>query len=303
MQEPKVVVFGSLNMDLAIESARVPRQGETIAGTNFLINAGGKGANQAAAAAKFEAPTCLIGAVGNDFFGEQLVDSLASYGVACEEVLPVDGSSTGIAIVIKVDGDNRIILSPGANHALGADQLLTSLGRVAKLGDIFLAQQECAPEATEAALKYAHMHGLFTILNAAPSRTVNAAIWEYVDLLCVNETECEAICGIDPQDEPSLQDALRELSILGPQIVLITLGERGSAALEKGSLIRQQVFQTTAIDTTAAGDTYVGVLAAMLLKGSNLASSMEIASEAAAITASRLGAQQSIPVRSEVMQA
>ena len=132
-----VVVFGSLNMDLAIESARMPQQGETIPGWGFFVNAGGKGANQAVAAAKFGVPTYLIGATGRDAFGEQIIAGLEGYGVRCEEVSRVEGVETGVAIVLRSGGDNRIVLSPGANHALGIDEVNASLDRVARPGDVF----------------------------------------------------------------------------------------------------------------------------------------------------------------------
>lgn len=298
-----VVVFGSLNMDLAIQSERMPQQGETIPGRGFFVNAGGKGANQAVAAAKFGVVTHLIGAVGTDVFGEQLVTGLEGYGVTCDEVRRVDDVETGVAVVLRSGGDNRIILSPGANHALGISEVDAALDRVARPGDVFLAQLECDVETTVAALESAHARGMVTVLNAAPAQELDARIWASVDALCVNETECEAICGILPVDEGSLRRALEALVALGPRTAIVTLGERGSAALSDGREIRQSAMRVETVDTTAAGDTFTGVMAAARLTGLSLEQSMEWASCAAALTASRSGAQQSIPVHAEVTAA
>lgn len=295
-----VVVFGSLNMDLAVESERMPQQGETIPGWGFFINAGGKGANQAVAAAKFGAVTHLIGAVGRDVFGEQLIAGLEGYDVSCDEVRRVDDAETGVAVVLRSEGDNRIILSPGANHALGVSAVNAALDRVAQPGDVFLTQLECDLKTTVTALEGAHARGMVTILNAAPAQELDANVWASVDVLCVNETECEAICGILPVDEESLRRALEALVGLGPRTAIVTLGKRGSAALSTGHEIRQDAMRVETVDTTAAGDTFIGVMVAAQLMGHTLEQSMEWASCAAAITASRNGAQQSIPIYAEV---
>lgn len=295
-----VVVFGSLNMDLAIESDRMPQQGETIPGQNFFINAGGKGANQAVAAAKFGAVTRMIGAIGTDVFGEQLVTGLEGYGVACGQVQRIDDVETGVAIVLRSGGDNRIILNPGANCALGITEVGAALDQIAHPGDVFLAQLECDVETTVAALESAHARGMVTVLNAAPAQDLDARVWASVDVLCVNETECEAICGILPVDEVSLHRALEALVALGPTTAIITLGERGSAALSEGHMTRQSALLVNAVDTTAAGDTFIGVVAAARAQGCTFTEAMHQASCAAALTATRVGAQQAIPTKAEV---
>lgn len=298
-----VVVFGSLNMDLAIESERMPRQGETIPGWGFFVNAGGKGANQAVAAAKFGVSTYLIGATGRDAFGAQVIAGLEGYGVRCEEVSRVERVETGVAIVLRSGGDNRIILSPGANHALGIDEVNAALDRIAQPGDVFLAQLECDLDTTVAALESAHARGMTTVLNAAPARELDERVWSSVDVLCVNETECEAICGVLPVDDDSIARALDALVGLGPRTAIITLGERGSVALSEGRTIRQQAMSVEVVDTTAAGDTFTGVVVSACLRGLSLEQGMEWASCAAALTASSNGAQQAIPVFADVERA
>ena len=219
-----VIVFGSLNMDLTIESERAPLQGETISGRGFFTNPGGKGANQAVAAAKSGAATYLVGAVGNDVFGDQLVATLAGYGVHCDAVRRGD-VETGVAVILRIDGDNRIVLSAGANGALLPGDAEAALDELAKADDVFLTQMECASEATLAALASAHRRGMYTIVNVAPPRELPPAAWHGLDLVCVNETECEALTGINPSDEGRLASALEALVALGPSTAVITLGD------------------------------------------------------------------------------
>ncbi len=294
-----VIVFGSLNMDLTIESERVPLQGETIAGRGFFANPGGKGANQAVAAAKSGAGTCLAGAVGNDIFGDRLLEALAGYGVGCAAVGRAD-LETGVAVILRINGDNRIVLSSGANGALTERQAEDAVRTLVHPGDVFLTQMECAAGATSAALACAHAGGAYTIVNVAPPRELPAGDWANIDLVCVNETECEAVTGINPADEKSFSPALGALVALGPQTAVITLGARGSVALSHGEFLRVPAFDVAVQDTTAAGDTYLGVLAAARVDGLPLADAMLRASAAAAVTASRKGAQQAIPTAIEI---
>lgn len=294
-----VVVFGSLNMDLTIESERMPLQGETIPGKGFFTNPGGKGANQAVAAAKSGVPTYLIGAVGQDFFGDQLVSGLVGHGVRCDELARVSDVETGVAVVLRSQGDNRIILSPGANHALKIDDVSSALDYVARRGDVFLAQLECDFETTVAALSSAKARGMCTVVNVAPPRDLPKEAWANIDVVCVNETECEAVCGIFPDDE-SVECALLALTAKGPSTAIVTLGSRGSVARCDGRIIRQEAFRVHAVDTTAAGDTFIGVVAASMVSGLSLEEGMRWASCAAGITASRVGAQQAIPTALEV---
>lgn len=295
-----VVVFGSLNMDLAIESERMPQQGETIPGHGFFTNAGGKGANQAVAAAKSGVDTHMIGAVGHDAFGDQLVSGLAGYGVGVDQVARTAEAETGVAVVLRSQGDNRIILSPGANCALGIADVDAALDHLARAGDVFLVQLECDIETTVEALESAKRRGMTTIVNAAPPVELPERVWGSVDVLCVNETECEALSGVLPEDDESLVRALDSLAALGPETVIITLGGRGSAALSGGRHIREMARKVDVVDTTAAGDTFIGVIAAARVCGLTLEEAMQWASCAAGITASRAGAQQAIPTAVEV---
>lgn len=297
----KVVVFGSMNMDLSIASPRMPEAGETLQGSGFLANAGGKGANQAIAAARLGAPVHMLAAVGADVFGRELVDGLEHAGVGCEDVRALEGVTTGVAVIVRTAGENRIVLSAGANHALSTDDVSADLRRVGEKNDVFVTQGECDPDATVAALRAAHSLGLFTIFNPAPARAVPDDLWTCIDLVCLNETECQIMCGVLPVDEETCLCAAQRLRNLGAGSVVITLGSSGSFAVdENGATVRVPAARAEVVDTTGAGDTFIGALAAGRAKGLSLEESMRWGAAAAAVTVSRLGAQQSIPTAEEV---
>ena len=301
----KVIVFGSMNMDLSISAPRMPEAGETISGSDFLTNAGGKGANQAVASSRLGAPTHMIAAVGADAFGDALTDGLATAGVDVSDVRRLEGVSTGVAVIVRTEGENRIVLSAGANHALGPDDVVSNLRRIASPGDVFLTQGECDPGTTEAAIRAARGLGLFTVLNPAPARPVPEDLWSCVDLVCLNETECQITCGVLPVDDGTCLEAARLLLSRGASAVVITLGSAGSFGLgADGEALRVPAAQAPAVvDTTGAGDTYIGALVAGRVRGLSLEESMRWGSAASAIAVSRLGAQQAIPTAAEVWSA
>ena len=298
---PKVIVFGSMNMDLSIEAPRMPEAGETIAGSGFLTNAGGKGANQAVAASRLGADVRMLGAVGADAFGDALVRGLEAAHVDCAGVRRSAETPTGVAVILRTAGENRIVLSPGANHLLTAADVTDDLRCAGERGDVLLAQGECAPAATGAAIREAHDQGLYVIFNPAPARPVPDALWASVDLVCLNETECELMCGVLPSDDATCLAAARRLCALGAGAVVITLGAAGSFGLGRdGTALNMPALPVDVVDTTGAGDTYIGALAAARVRGLPLADAMERGTAAAALAVSRLGAQQSIPTAAEV---
>ncbi len=294
------LVFGSLNMDLSIACGRMPQQGETLAGSGFCTNPGGKGANQAVAAAKAGAATSMIGSVGNDAFGHELIEGLAGYGVECSGVTVAPGVPTGVAVIIRTEGDNRIILDHGANGRSCAAEVASEIRQRGAAGDIFLTQMECDLETTACALHAAHEAGMRTLLNAAPPEKLPDAAWADVDIICVNETECAALVGILPTSRESAREALSALCALGPEVAIVTLGAEGSSGLSEGRFISVAADRIEAVDTTASGDTYIGYLAAGYVSGMGLEEAMQRATHAAGLTATRIGAQQAIPVASEV---
>lgn len=299
---PRVIVFGSLNMDLSIACERLPQAGETLMGYGFLTNPGGKGANQAVAAAKLGAPTTMIGAVGADGFGEQLVATLENAGVDCSEVARAEEVPTGVASIIRTNGENRIILDPGANHVIEKNAAVTALDRAAQPGDVLVTQLECPAAVTYALLRHAREQGLVTMFNPAPAQEIPADVWPSIDLVCLNETECALIAGIEPNDSASCERAMRELAVRGAHSVVVTLGEHGAMALREGRIVHIDACRVDAVDSTAAGDTFVGALAAASVENMPFEDALQLATCAAALTVTKTGAQQAIPTRTEVEQ-
>lgn len=298
---PKVIVFGSMNMDLSIDAPRMPAAGETLTGSGFITAAGGKGANQAVAAARLGADVHMLAAVGADAFGDELARGLAEAGVDTSGVRRLTDATTGVAVILRTLGENRIVLHIGANHALPAADVASDLRRIGEKNDVLVTQGECDPTATESALRVARELGLFTIFNPAPARPVPDDLWPCVDLVCLNETECQIMCGVLPKDDTTCRAAARRLRDLGAGAVVITLGAAGSYGLgTDGSPVRVSAAPTTVVDTTGAGDTYIGALAAGQTRGLSLAESMHWGAQAAALAVSRLGAQPSIPTAEEV---
>lgn len=299
----KVIVFGSLNMDLSIEAPRMPQLGETISGGGFITNPGGKGANQAVAAAKLGGNVHMVGAVGSDAFGMQMRASLEEAGVCCTHVTSAPNAPTGVAMISRVGGDNCIVLDAGANHLLNAEDVARVLDEVAEAGDVFLAQLECDFDATCGALRHAHELGLFTVLNPAPARKVPAEVLAQVDMLVVNESECEVLCGIYPVDDEICASALEALSHAGVRYPVVTLGARGSMLrTPQGEVLASTPPRVEALDTTCAGDTYIGALCAARATDLPLEEAVRLASHASALATTRIGAQRAIPTLEEARQ-
>ncbi len=296
----KVIVFGSLNMDLSVESPHMPKLGETVIGGGFVTNPGGKGANQAVAAAKLGAQVQMIGAVGADAFGDQMLAALADAGVSCERVSRAQNAPTGVALITRVGGDNFITVDSGANMVAGIDDVKAALDDIAQPGDVFLCQLECDFETTMQALKYAHEQGLYTVVNPAPARELPGWVLPYLDFVVVNEGECETITGIYPDDEVTCRAAMDKLAAAGVGLVAVTLGARGSMVLADGEFLVSTPPAVKAVDTTCAGDTYIGAFLAAHARGECVAAALDLATKASAMATTKVGAQQSIPLLAEV---
>ncbi len=296
---PKALVFGSMNMDLSICCARIPAAGETIDGDSFITNPGGKGANQAVAASRMGAPVTMVAAVGDDTFGSVLLGCLDGAGIDVSAVRTVTEVPTGTATIIRVDGDNRIILDHGANYCLSSADVCDAVDRFGEPGDVFLTQFECEPDATAAALAHAHDRGLFTMVNPAPARPIPDDFWRSVDYLCMNETECESITGDFPFGPEDASMAARKIAGKGVSQVVVTLGSKGSYGYDRGEECFVPARCVDAVDTTAAGDTFIGAMVSGHLMGMGFRESMELATCASALTVQRVGAQQSIPSLAE----
>ena len=282
-----IYIVGSLNMDLSIESPYIPAEGETVTGGGFMINPGGKGANQAYACAKLGGKVKMLGAAGQDDFGKTLIESLSSAGVDVSYIKKTKAAPTGVAVITVSGGNNRIILDKGANACLETediDEFLLS----ARPGDIYLTQLENPIEMIGYGLKKAKEIGMYTILNPAPANNGIVPYLSYVDLITPNETEMAILGGKE------------KLFSAGIKKIVTTLGSKGYEIADEKSSKVYPCMKVKAVDTTAAGDTLCGGLVAGLSNGLTLKEACAFGSKAASIACTRKGAQQSVPTKEEV---
>lgn len=296
----RVFVAGSINMDVVATASRHPRVGETVAGEAVHYFPGGKGANQALAAAKLGAAVTLIGRLGADVFGQQLRTFLAAQSVDLALVKDTAEAHTGTALITIADADNTIVVVPGANALVSADDVAAP---VFAKGDVAVSQFEI-PQATIAAFfRRARAAGATTILNPAPALPCDPALLDLVDILILNETELGLLTQseLHDSDEPTrFIDAARRLPAASGKIICVTLGKRGVLALVDGEALMITGRSVKAVDTTGAGDCFVGALAARLASGTAIHNALQYANAAASICVQRMGAAPSMPTAAEV---
>jgi len=295
---PNILVIGSLNADLVVRAPRFPRPGETISGEDLSIIPGGKGANQAVAAARQGTSVAMVGRVGNDSFGPTLIQNLQENNVDTAHVL-TDESATGTAIiVVDADGQNSIVLSPGANGKV----IPADVDEVAfKDGDTLLLQLEIPLETVVHAAGLARQNGLRVILNPAPARQLPDSLLADVDILVPNESELQLLTGIPVTDAASAEVAAKALLAKGVKTVIVTLGANGALLVTGEKARHVPTFKVDVVDTTAAGDAFIGGLAAALLKGVPLEEAVRHGNASGALAATKFGAQPSLPMVDEVM--
>jgi len=299
MSRPVVLVLGSVNMDIVTVS-RFPEPGETITSDDFFTAPGGKGANQAVAAARLGADTRMIGRVGGDIFGADLLDSLSSSGVDVSHVLRDEEHSSGLAIInVDPSGQNWIIIVPGANGANGQREVETV--RESLVGaSALLMQFEIPMEVSLEAARLARARGVRVVLDPAPARPIPTEFYAYVDYLTPNETEAAAIVGFPVEDATSAQRAARELLGRGIGCIVIKMGSRGAFYATQDASEFLPAFQVEAVDTVAAGDAFNAGLAVALADSKELRDAVRWGMAAGAIAVTRPGAQQAMPTRHEV---
>jgi ribokinase len=296
----RVVVAGSINMDVVATASRHPRIGETVAGSSVRYFPGGKGANQAVAAAKLGAPTTLIGRLGNDAFGVELRTFLAAQGVDLSLVQDTSGARTGTAVITVANADNTIVVAPGANALVSATDVAAPA--LAK-GDIAVSQFEIPLPAISAFFTRARAAGATTILNPAPAIEFSRELFDLVDILILNETELGFLARTElhnTDDHARFLEAARSLPIGRDKIVCVTLGKRGVLALVHDESLLVTGRAVEAIDTTGAGDCFVGAVAAQLAGGRSIGDALAYANAAASICVQRIGAAPSMPTEEEV---
>jgi ribokinase len=296
----RVFVAGSINMDVVATADRHPRIGETVAGKAVLYFPGGKGANQAVASAKLGAPTTLIGRLGKDAFGDELRAFLDAQGVNLSFVQETAEAHTGTAIITIANADNTIVVVPGANALVcTADVAAPALAK----GDIAVSQFEIPLPTISAFFKRAHAAGATTILNPAPAIEFDAEILDLVDILILNESELGFVAKTelrDTDDQTRFIEAVRSLQTGKDKIICVTLGRRGVLALVNGNPLVVPGRTVEAVDTTGAGDCFVGAVAAQLAGGKSIRDALDYANSAASICVQRMGAAPSMPTAAEV---
>ena len=294
-----ICVIGSLNMDLVVNVDKMPKPGQTIIGSNFKEVPGGKGANQAVAMARLNGNVSMIGKVGEDGFGQTLINSLKNDKVDTTYIKTTKGA-TGVALItVDNNAQNSIVVSPGANFEVKEEDIDNNIEAI-KNSDIVVLQLETPLNTIKYALKKSKELNKYTILNPAPALKLDDEIIKNVELLTPNETELEIISGVSIETEEDIQKAAQIIIEKGVKELIVTLGSKGSLYINKEKSIFKKAYKVEAVDTTAAGDSYTAALAVALSKDKNIKEAMDFASKVGALSVLKEGAQSSLPTLEDV---
>jgi ribokinase len=296
----KILVVGSINMDLVMNSPRMPRLGETLHGEGFSVVEGGKGANQAVSAARLGCDVCMLGAVGADMYGDRLLENLSENRVLTEGVSRVDGSS-GVAVIAVVEGDNFIILEKGANGKVDEDMILQKRALIESC-DIVVMQFEIPMEAVMLTARLAHEAGKTVIVNPAPVTEFPHELYGYTDIFIPNHHEAGLLLGRQIETVLDGERALLEFVALGVKNPLITMGELGCVFYDGQKVCYVPAYKVKAVDSTGAGDSFIGGLCAAFSDGKTLTEAVKFATAVSAVTVMTLGASPSFPTRERVSE-
>jgi ribokinase len=296
----KALVIGSLNMDMTVKVEELPKLGETIFGNDFYESCGGKGANQAVAVSKLGMKTEMIGMVGKDSQGEKLIQNLNKYGIISDNVIKSDELTGRAIITVDKKGDNNIIVIPGSNFKITKEHIQAKQDVIAS-SDVVILQNEIPSETVEFSLLKAKELGKITIFNPAPARKLSGEVFKNTDYLILNETEMEEIFEIKFNDEEYTEKISIKKKEYGIKNIILTLGDKGSILFSEDNNIKKyDVYKVKAVDTTAAGDSFIGAFTMKICEIGNPDEAIKYATAVSAIVVTRQGAQDSIPTREEI---
>ena len=300
MNQNKIVIIGSCNTDMVIKSGKLPAPGETIIGGTFMMNPGGKGANQAVAAARMGGDVTFITKTGNDLFGKESVELYKSEGIKTNYIFSDPDNPSGVALItVDAHGENCIVVASGANGTLSPDNIAKAKTEI-ETAKIVLMQLEIPMETVEYAAAMAYAKGVRVILNPAPMQSLSDNLLKCLHMIIPNKTEAEMLSGVKVTNWASAKIAAQKISEKGVAIVVITLGSLGALIKDGHQYYEIKSEPVNAVDTTAAGDTFCGALTVGLSEGMSIVDAVGLACKAAAISVTRMGAQVSVPYRKEI---
>lgn len=301
MKDKHILIVGSSNTDMVIKTLNFPAPGETILGGRFLMNAGGKGANQAVAAARLGGEVTFVGKIGDDLFGKQAIEQMKKEGINVDFVAVDPENPSGVALItVDSKGENSIVVAPGSNGTLSAEDFDKAMDSLSESAFV-LMQLEIPLPTVEYIAQLAAQKQKKVILNPAPAAKLSDQLLKNLYMITPNETEAELLTGIRVSDELSALKAATILHEKGVEIIIITMGSSGAFVLANGTSQIIRAEKVEAVDTTAAGDTFNGALVVALSEGKTIQESIAFANKAAAISVTRIGAQSSVPFRKEIL--